>query len=205
MMSQVTKVTDVSSICSGNGGNKTIVIDFLNVFSDFREIKYSTTDFHAFKHIHKHKDTIDFFQFFFKKYIKYIHATTNDTYVFVMKKLNDYMKTLECILYTYSHIDLTFVVIEKKYTNKLVDKNKDDFVCQYLCSVMGKDALLLSNDKYRDKAEYVYLFDFNILLSVHRSNCMKKYMYLLPNFDMLQKLSLQQVAVPKCKLKNLIV
>lgn len=199
------KMTEASLIGSGNGGNKTIVIDFLNVFSDFREIKYSTTNFHVIKHMHKHKDTIDFFQFFFQKYIKYIHATTNDTYVFVMKKLNDYMKTLECILYTYSHIDLTFVVIEKKYTNKLIDKNKDDFVCQYLCGVIGKNALLLSNDKYRDKAEYAYLFDFKILLSVHRNNSIKKYMYLLPNFGLLERVSPQQVAVPKCKLKNLIV
>ena len=49
------------------------ICDYLNIFSDFREIKYKklNIDFHTVKHMNKERDTYEFFELFFKKYIKY--------------------------------------------------------------------------------------------------------------------------------------
>ena len=46
---------------------KYYVIDFFNIFSDYREIIYKKRDidFHSVKHENKEKDTYDFFHLFF--------------------------------------------------------------------------------------------------------------------------------------------
>ena len=47
---------------------KVYIVDFFNIFSDFREIKYKrqNIDFHSIKHDTKNQDTYDFFKLFFK-------------------------------------------------------------------------------------------------------------------------------------------
>ena len=48
-------------------GCKYYIIDFLNIFSDYREIIYKkkNIDFHSVKHNNKEQDTIGFFKLFF--------------------------------------------------------------------------------------------------------------------------------------------
>lgn len=141
------------------------VIDFLNIFSDFREIKYKklNIDFHKVKHINKVQDTLDFFKIFFTKYSSYTRININGTFLFVLKKITNYDETLYKILDFYKHINIRFIIIESKYENYILDKNKDDFVCQYICSYLlsNNNCILISNDKYRDKSIYVSEFENN--------------------------------------------
>jgi hypothetical protein len=141
---------------------RTYIVDFLNIFSDFREIKYkkSNIDFHNVKHHNKMQDTIDFFDLFFTKYISFVNIDSNSKFIFVMKKLNNYIETLGYVLKKYQRYDVQFMIIEDQYQDAVLDKNKDDFLCQYFFYVMSKstDCTLISNDKYRDKKQYVNLF-----------------------------------------------
>lgn len=140
------------------------VIDFLNTFSDFREIKYKllNIDFHKVKHVNKVQDTIDFFELFFTKYVAFAKINTTGNFIFVLKKITNYESTLYQILDLYKDKNIRFIIIESKYNNDILDKNKDDFLCQYILSYLIKkngNCVLISNDKYRDKEVYVKEFE----------------------------------------------
>jgi hypothetical protein len=150
------------------------IVDFLNIFSDFREIKYKkdNIDFHSVKHCNKEQDTYDFFKLFFSKYIDYVQIEKTSKFYFVMKKLNDYETILDNIMKTHSEFNMRFIIIEDKYDNVILDKNKDDFLCQYFFYILQKNnkCVLISNDKYRDKKNYIKLFNFDISIKVVNYN-----------------------------------
>lgn len=151
------------------------IVDFLNIFSDFREIKYkkNNIDFHLVKHSNKDQDTYDFFELFFSKYIDYVNINKSSHFYFVMKKLNDYENVLDNIIRTHSNFNMTFLIIEEKYENAIIDKNKDDFLCQYFFYILkqnNNNCTLISNDKYRDKKNYIKLFDFDIFIRIVNYN-----------------------------------
>lgn len=154
--------------------NKVYIVDFLNIFSDFREIKYKkdNIDFHSVKHSNKEQDTYDFFKLFFSRYIDYVNIDKNSHFYFVMKKLNDYDVVLDNIMKTHNNFNMKFIIIEDKYDNVILDKNKDDFLCQYFFYILQKnnECILISNDKYRDKKNYIKLFNFDIFIRVVNYN-----------------------------------
>lgn len=140
------------------------VCDFLNIFSDYREIKYkkNNIDFHSLKHLNKELDTLEFFKLFFTKYIRYAKIDINSNFIFILKKITNYDSILIKILKLYKHINMRFIVIETKYLDMILDKNKDDFLCQYLFCFLLKqndNCILISNDKYRDLNLYLHKFD----------------------------------------------
>jgi hypothetical protein len=142
------------------------IVDFLNIFSDFREIKYkmSNIDFHSVKHVNKEKDTLDFFKIFFTKYISYTGIKSDGNFLFVMKKITNYDNVLYKILELYEKFNIRFIIIESKYELDILDKNKDDFLCQYIFSYLissNDNCILISNDKYRDREVYVKEFSNN--------------------------------------------
>ena len=137
--------------------------DYLNLFSDYREIKYKkdNIDFHEVKHNNKEKDTIEFFRLFFTKYIKYVNINRDSNFIFVMKKITNYNDILYKILEIYNDIDIRFIIIESKYKDNIVDKSKDDFLCQYIFQFLvfkNDNCVLISNDKYRDRDLYIKIF-----------------------------------------------
>jgi hypothetical protein len=154
------------------------IVDFLNIFSDFREIKYKkqNVDFHSVKHSNKEQDTYDFFKLFFSKYIDYVKIDKTSQFYFVMKKLNDYETILDNIMQTHYNFNMKFIIIEDKFNNDILDKNKDDFLCQYFFYVLQKNnrCILISNDKYRDKQSYIKLFNFDIFIRVVSYNSTTK-------------------------------
>lgn len=150
--------------------SKVYIVDFFNIFSDFREIKYKryNIDFHVIKHTNKIKDTYDFFELFFTKYIDHVKINKTSQFYFVMKKLTNFEIILNNIIKIYNKFNIKFIIIEDKYSNEILDKNKDDFLCQYFFYILSQnnDCTLISNDKYRDKEQYIKLFNFNISLQV---------------------------------------
>ena len=150
--------------------SKVYIVDFFNIFSDFREIKYKryNIDFHVIKHTNKIKDTYDFFELFFTKYIDHVKINKTSQFYFVMKKLTNFEIILNNIIKIYNNFNIKFIIIEDKYSNEILDKNKDDFLCQYFFYILSQnnDCTLISNDKYRDKEQYIKLFNFNISLQV---------------------------------------
>lgn len=154
------------------------IVDFLNIFSDFREIKYKkqNVDFHSVKHSNKEQDTYDFFKLFFSKYIDYVKIDKSSQFYFVMKKLNDYETILDNIMQTHYDFNMKFIIIEDKFNNNILDKNKDDFLCQYFFYILQKNnqCVLISNDKYRDKRSYIKLFNFDIFIRVVNYNSKTK-------------------------------
>jgi hypothetical protein len=156
-----------------NSKQTVYIVDFLNIFSDFREIKYKkeNIDFHSVKHNNKEKDTLDFFDLFFTKYINHVNIHNSSQFYFVMKKLNDYEKVLDNVMKIHK-FNMKFIIIEDKYNNDILDKNKDDFLCQYFFYILQKsnDCVLISNDKYRDKKDYIKLFNFDIFIRMIHLN-----------------------------------
>jgi hypothetical protein len=154
------------------------VIDFLNVFSDYRELKYKImgVDFHKVKYTTLQEDTVEFFNFFFTKYTTRQKLCISSSFIFVMKKLVNYDVVLRGILEDLKHIDIKFVVVTNRYKNKVIDDNKDDFMCQYFLSMYGSSSYLISNDLYRNKGEYLNMFlhleriETEIMTSKHVNN-----------------------------------
>jgi hypothetical protein len=132
------------------------------------------------KHNNKDADTEEFFELFFSKYIDYVNINKGSKFIFVMKKLNRYEDVLEKILERYSYFDVKLMIIEDKYTSSILDKNKDDFLCQYIFYILRQrgNVTLISNDKYRDRESYIRLFTFdNITLqtmSCDNGKCVDK-------------------------------
>lgn len=188
------------------------IVDFFNIFSDFREIKYkkSNIDFHNVKQRNKQQDTSDFFELFFTKYIQYMNIQRDSRFIFIMKKLNEYESILEDLVRKYHVFDIKLIIIEDKYHNDILDKNKDDFLCQYIFYILQQkyNVDLISNDKYRDRQNYVSLFTFDILTTsiswnnklccLEKSTCKLKVNNLICNNLMTQKC--KRCSIPKHKL-----
>ena len=79
------------------------ITDYLNIWSDYREIKYkmNNIDFHSIKHKNKEIDTFEFFDLFFTKYINYKNISIKSNFIFILKKITKY--------------DLILIKILKKY------------------------------------------------------------------------------------------
>ena len=137
----------------------TYIIDFFNVFSDYRETYYKKikVDFHSVKHATLLKDTRDFFDLFFMDYLKVVGIEDKSEFVFVMKKIYNYEQALLDTLEKYKNLNIKFVIVKDRYDNSLVEQNKDDFICQYLLSIYPK-SVLISNDNYKNKIDYTFLF-----------------------------------------------
>ena len=157
---------------------KFYIIDFLNIFSDFREIKYKkeNIDFHSIKHCNKEQDTYDFFELFFTKYIEHVKIKKSSKFIFIMKMLNNYENVLDNIMMKHCNFDIKFIIIEDQYKDIVLDKNKDDFLCQYFFYILKQknDCVLISNDLYRDKINYIRLFNFDISIRVFDINMKTK-------------------------------
>jgi len=151
--------------------DKYYIIDFFNIFSDYREIIYKkeNIDFHTIKHENKEKDTFDFFKLFFTKYIEKVNIKKESVFIFIFKKIHNYENILNSILLLYKEFKIHFIVIEDTYKDKFLNKNKDDFVCQYIFFMLFKkykNCILISNDRYRDKLDYIKMFNTNINLKL---------------------------------------
>lgn len=161
--------------------NKIFTIDYMNVWSDYREVKYKKlgVDFHDVKHKNKETDTLEFFSIFFNAYIDYIKVSKKSEFIFIMKKITNYEHILLNVLELYKDINIRFFVIESKYTDNMLDKNKDDYLCQYIVSYY-KDkepesmCTLISNDKYRDRNQYIKLFNNIKSLSIRHLTIVDK-------------------------------
>ena len=194
---------------------KTYIIDFLNIFSDFREIKYlkKNIDFHSVKHIHKQEDLLDFFDLFFTKYISYTKIEAYSEFIFIMKKLHIFTP-LKNILVKYTNFNTKFVIIEDQYDNVIIDKNKDDFLCQYYYNILklqNKNVFVITNDKYRDRNLYIKLFNFDINISsmwLQKNKVVTEYSRLKTNTSLqeaLQKSSLlHRCSIPKKHLRLIL-
>lgn len=193
------------------------VADYLNLFSDFREMKYKkeNVDFHQVKQKNKEKDTIEFFELFFTKYIKYVNINKNSNFIFVMKKITNYDEILYKILESYRDINIRFIIIESKYENIILDKNKDDFLCQYLFNFLVKNndnCILISNDKYRDRDAYIKIFQDSNLNSIkviqkHENQIIIENLELKFDISICNSLLNQKykrTVIPKNKLNNIL-
>lgn len=163
-MSSVLTLPTPSLVSPPSQQQKIYVVDFLNLFSDYREIFYKkqNIDFHLLKHKMLEKDTLGFFKMFFTKYIEHVNLSKNSEYIFILKKITNYNKLLYSIVELYKDIKIKFIVIETIFNSNILDKNKDDFLCQYLFCILlkkNKNVVLLTNDKYRDSAKYISLFN----------------------------------------------
>jgi hypothetical protein len=141
--------------------NKVYIIDFLNIFSDYREMKYLKTnvDFHKVKHNNIEKDTYEFFEMFFGIYIKTLNISKNGRFIFILKSIPEYEILLPKIMEKYIKMDIRFITVMNKMKEVNMDKNKDDFVCQYFYHLLSCDntleCILVSNDLYRDRLTYI--------------------------------------------------
>lgn len=193
--------------------NNYYIIDFLNIFSDYREIVYKkqNIDFHSVKHNNKEKDTYNFFGLFFTKYIQKVNIKKGSIFIFIMKKINNYDEILNNILNNYIQFNIKFILIEDEYGNKIIDKNKDDFLCQYIFFLLFdnyKNCTLISNDKYRDKLEYIRLFNFNINLTVMKkcNNCIRNLSFSINKnvLNLMEKNQCIRQTIPKHKLNQIL-
>jgi hypothetical protein len=186
------------------------IVDFLNVFSDFREIKYKqkNIDFHAVKHTNKLQDTIEFFDLFFKRYIRYAKISSKTTFIFVMKRLNDYDILLQTILQKYPQYECFFIIIEDRINNTVLEKNKDDFLCQYIyhCLKDRYNCYLISNDKYRDRESYLQLFNFYIKVTLMQAGTVEKEVPLYLGEHLVKDICLDNIrcSIPKKYLCNIL-
>lgn len=190
--------------------SKIYIVDFLNIFSDFREIKYKkeNVDFHNVKHFNKTSDTLDFFELFFTRYLDYANINKKSSFLFVMKKLYSYENILQKILKKYENFDIIFLIIEDRYHNNLLEKNKDDFMCQYIFHTLQKthDCHLISNDKYRDRVLYLNLFTFDINLMIISNTAKINIKINLKNTLLNQMITKKYstCSIPKKKLINIL-
>lgn len=185
--------------------------DYMNTWSDFREIKYKmqNIDFHSVKHENKEIDTFEFFELFFTKYIQTINININSNFIFILKKITNYEYILLKILKKYHNINIRFIIIESKYTELLLDKNKDDFLCQYLFCFLIKhndNCILISNDQYRDLHTYVQKYN-NINIKILQNNTKSIQNFLDLTSDILNtmnKMQYKRSVIPKNKLYKII-
>ena len=138
------------------------IIDFLNIFSDYREVFYKKQgiDFHSKKTENLKQDLSSFLRFFFTSYLSFMKINIDKScFVFVSKKITFCDRIIKKEMLLYKKVDIRFLIIENKFLNFLIDKNKDDYICQYLfCLLKYKyNCTLISNDHFRDKNTYMNL------------------------------------------------
>lgn len=190
-------------------------VDFLNIFSDFREIKYKmqNIDFHTVKHLNILDDTFEFFDMFFTKYIHFANINlSNSNFIFVVKKIPNFETVINNVLTKYSKFNFRFVVIENKFNNDTLDKNKDDFLCQYIYQYFlntNKNCTLISNDKYRDLSNYINKFPTLLKINVIKlesKQIAKKQSTIFIQPTIKNKISniLKRCSIPKYKLHHVI-
>lgn len=139
---------------------RTFVIDFFNVFSDYRETYYNRlgVDFHTVKYKTIIKDTCAFFELFFTEYVKVAGISPQDSeFIFVVKRIYNYDKCLGDIAKKYRHLSIKFILVNDRYKDSLIEQNKDDYLCQYLLAVYA-GSILISNDKYNNRTQYITTF-----------------------------------------------
>jgi hypothetical protein len=97
-----------------------------------------------------------------------VKINNSSQFYFVTKKLNNFEIVLTNIIKIYNKFNIKFIIIEDQYNNEILDKNKDDFLCQYFFYILSQNnnCTLISNDKYRDKQKYIKLFNFDISLQI---------------------------------------
>ena len=137
----------------------TYIVDFFNVFSDYREMYYKKygIDFHSVKYKNIRQDTIDFFDLFFSVYLQAASIPIDSRFIFVMKRIHNYESCIGQVLEKYLNVSIKFIIVQERYSNKTIDDNKDDFMCQYLLATFP-NSILISNDKYTNNVEYTPLF-----------------------------------------------
>lgn len=138
----------------------TYIIDFLNVFSDYREMLYKKEklNFHSFKDANLQKDLQNYFVFFTEKFIEKLDLKKSAKYIFIIKKIPLIESFLPDLLKTYSNFDFEFLIIYSKLNNEVFDKNKDDVLCKFLYNYIP-ESIVITNDLYLDMNNYIYVFD----------------------------------------------
>lgn len=146
--------------------DQTAVVDFLNLFSCYREslIRQTspgsseldvTREFNDSKHQSIDAHLSAFFVYFFTKHVKIIHNESS-RFVFVTKYNKEYVVYLREAFTRYpilTRYDVEFVIILSYYANILLDSNKDDFLCQYMGASLV-NVRVITNDRYRDRGVY---------------------------------------------------
>ena len=190
------------------------VIDFFNVFSDYRETYYKNLgmNFHNVKYTNLLEDTVNFFNLFFDDYLPIVNINRDSEFIFVMKKIHNYEGLLESIINTYKEINIKFVIITDKYQNVLVEQNKDDFICQYLLSIYP-NSILISNDKYRNRIDYLELYRVlnkiniqvihNNRVSERITNANTFYIINKNAIDKIHRIKFNRASLPKSKFNTL--
>lgn len=184
------------------------IVDFLNVFSDFREMRYKlyNIDWKDVMHSKFEKDLNIFFKWFFEYYVIELKLEKKCQYVFVMKHIG-FQKLFQNILQTYSLYDILFLTIDKQQDN-LIDKNKDDFLCKYLyClyKIQGRTVHLISNDLYRDFKDYFSIFKDKIFGARLSKISNEKNINIKINHIVLSRVfqKIEKISIKKEKLKYL--
>lgn len=183
---------------------KTFIIDFFNVFSDYRETLYSKTgvDFHKVKYDNLEKDTLGFFDLFFMDYISLVKIPIDSDFIFVIKRIYNYDEILVNVLMKYNKISIKFILVNDRYNNLLIDQNKDDYLCQYLLTIYS-NSVLVSNDRYRNKRDYTGLFfdlgRINVQILEMDVNDVTFYIIDLSTTKKINSINFDRVSVPKCK------
>ena len=97
------------------------------------------------------------------------------------------------------------------YENKILDKNKDDFLCQYFFYMFKKTnpCMLISNDQYRDAESYIKLFNFDLWIKVvsynRMSNSLDKTVLKINPCDFIRTdLNNKRCAIPKKNLNRIL-
>ena len=90
----------------------------------------------------------------------------------------------------------------------LLDKNKDDFLCQYLfCFLMKENdnCILISNDKYRDLSSYVDKYDKISITILTKLDSKKNQLDININIlELMNNQNYKRCTIPKNKLQNII-
>jgi len=133
-----------------------------------------------------------------------------------MKRLYEYEYILLEVLKIYKNFNIQFVIIKTKYNDELLDKNKDDFLCQYLFISFIQQVVscqLISNDKYRDRLMYlnnyknmeIILYNYNLKSNII-SKIMKSYEIdqSIINDMILKYKHYQRCSIPKNRLHLII-
>lgn len=111
-------------------------------------------------------DLIKFFKWFFNYYVKELNLHDNYEYIFIIKDIG-YRYLFDSILKEYKNVQMLFLK-KNKSDGDLIEKNKDDFICNYLYvfyKIQGKDVVLISNDKYRDLNTYYKHYENKVIES----------------------------------------